>query len=84
LYEIFHCTVVPEYIVVVCDLYRSANRCGWTSERHEEEEVSKEFYNMDLREIGLGWGGGLDSTGSGQGPVASCYECGDEPPVPRS
>jgi len=22
---------------------------------------------------------GLDSTGSGQGPVASCCECGDEP-----
>jgi len=33
---------------------------------------------MDLREIGLG-GGGLDSTGSGQGPVAGCCECGDEP-----
>jgi hypothetical protein len=24
-------------------------------------------------------GCGLDSTGSGQGPVAGCYECGDEP-----
>jgi hypothetical protein len=33
---------------------------------------------MDLREIGL-WGCGLDSTGSGQGPVAGCCECGDEP-----
>jgi hypothetical protein len=33
---------------------------------------------IDLREIGLG-GGGLDSTGSGQGPVAGCCECGDEP-----
>jgi hypothetical protein len=32
---------------------------------------------MDLREIGLG--GELDSTGSGQGPVAVCCECGDEP-----
>jgi hypothetical protein len=32
---------------------------------------------MDLREIGLG-GCGLDSTGSGQGPVAGCCECGDE------
>jgi hypothetical protein len=32
---------------------------------------------MDLREIG--WGCGLDSTGSGQGPVAGCIECGDEP-----
>jgi hypothetical protein len=29
---------------------------------------------------GLAWGGcGLDSTGSGQGPVAGCCECGDEP-----
>jgi hypothetical protein len=33
---------------------------------------------MDIREIGLG-GCGLDSTGSGQGPVAGCCECGDEP-----
>jgi hypothetical protein len=32
---------------------------------------------MDLREVGLG-GCGLDSTGSGQGPVAGCCECGDE------
>jgi hypothetical protein len=32
---------------------------------------------MDLGEIG--WGCGLDSTGSGQGPVAGCCECGDEP-----
>jgi hypothetical protein len=28
----------------------------------------------------LAWGGGgLDSTVSGQGPVAGCGECGDEP-----
>jgi hypothetical protein len=28
----------------------------------------------------LAWGGGgLDSTGSGQVPVAGCCECGDEP-----
>jgi hypothetical protein len=33
---------------------------------------------MDLREIGLG-GCGLDSAVSGQGPVAGCCECGDEP-----
>jgi hypothetical protein len=33
---------------------------------------------MDLREIGLG-GCGLDSTGSGQGLVAGCCECSDEP-----
>jgi hypothetical protein len=27
----------------------------------------------------LAWGCGLDSTGSGHGPVAGCCECGDEP-----
>jgi hypothetical protein len=27
----------------------------------------------------LALGRGLDSTGSGQGPVAGCCECGDEP-----
>jgi hypothetical protein len=27
----------------------------------------------------LAWGCGLDSTGSGQGPVEGCCECGDEP-----
>jgi hypothetical protein len=32
---------------------------------------------MDLREICLG-GCRLNSTGSGQGPVAGCCECGDE------
>jgi hypothetical protein len=34
---------------------------------------------MDLREIGLGGGGGLHSTGSGQGPVAGCCQFSDEP-----
>jgi hypothetical protein len=33
---------------------------------------------MDRREIGFGRCG-LDSTGSGQGPVAGCCECGGEP-----
>jgi hypothetical protein len=33
---------------------------------------------MDLREIG--WGGcGVDSPGSGYGPLVGCCECGDEP-----
>jgi hypothetical protein len=36
------------------------------------------WIRMDLRETGLG-GCGLDSTSSGQGPVAGCCECGDEP-----
>jgi hypothetical protein len=27
----------------------------------------------------LAWGFGLDSTGSGQGLLAGCCECGDEP-----
>jgi hypothetical protein len=35
-------------------------------------------FRTDLREIGLG-GCGLDSTGSGQGPMSGCCECGDEP-----
>jgi hypothetical protein len=39
--------------------------------RRWEDEI-----RMDLREIG--WGCGLNSTGSGQGPVAGCCECGDE------
>jgi hypothetical protein len=34
---------------------------------------------MDLWDISLGGGGGLDSTGSGQGPVAGCCECGYVP-----
>jgi hypothetical protein len=42
-------------------------RCTW-----------KDGIKLDLRDIGL-WGGGVDSTGSGQGPVAGCCECGDEP-----
>jgi hypothetical protein len=42
-------------------------RCRW-----------EDGIRMDLREIGLG-GCGLDLTGSGQGPVAGCCECGDEP-----
>jgi hypothetical protein len=34
---------------------------------------------MDLGEIGWGGGGGVDSIGSGYGPLADCCECGDEP-----
>jgi hypothetical protein len=35
---------------------------------------------MDLREIGRGWGGcGVDSPGLGQGSMAGCCVCGDEP-----
>jgi hypothetical protein len=41
--------------------------------RHRWEDGIK----MDLWEIG--WGGGVDSPGSGQGPLAGCCECGDEP-----
>jgi hypothetical protein len=38
----------------------------------------KDGIRMDLTEIGFG-GCGLDSTGSEQGPVTGCCECGDEP-----
>jgi hypothetical protein len=34
---------------------------------------------MDLGEIGWGGGCGVDSPGSGYGPLAGCCECGDEP-----
>jgi hypothetical protein len=36
------------------------------------------WLKMDLREIGWG-GGGVDSLSSGQGSLAGCCECGDEP-----
>jgi hypothetical protein len=42
--------------------------------RHRWEE----WVRIDLGEIGLG-GCGLDSTGSEEGLVAGCCECGDEP-----
>jgi hypothetical protein len=41
---------------------------------------SEDGIKVDLREIGLG--GGLDSPGSGQGSLAGCCECGDEPSGP--
>jgi hypothetical protein len=34
---------------------------------------------MDLGEIGWGGGGGVESPGSGEGPLAGSCECGDEP-----
>jgi hypothetical protein len=40
--------------------------------RRWEDEI-----RMDRRVIG--WGCGVDSPGSGYGPVAGCCECGDEP-----
>jgi hypothetical protein len=46
-------------------------------ERDRSEDRGIDGSRMDLREIALGCG--LDSTGSGQGPVAGCCECGDDP-----
>jgi hypothetical protein len=43
-------------------------RCRW-----------EDGIRMDLREIGWGRERGMDSPGSGQGPVAGCCEHGDEP-----
>jgi hypothetical protein len=53
-------------------------------------EIQREGDNLEDQGVGgkmgsewmlgrLAWGCGLDSTGSGQGPVAGCGECGDEP-----
>jgi hypothetical protein len=39
----------------------------------------KDGIKMDLREIGWGGGGGVDSAGLGYGPFQGCCECGDEP-----
>jgi hypothetical protein len=41
--------------------------------RHRWEDGMK----MNLREIG--WGGGVDESGSGLGSLAGSCECGDEP-----
>jgi hypothetical protein len=56
---------------------------GFDGKNRRQETTGKrrrweDGIRMDLGEIGLG-GCGLDSTGSGQGPVAGCCECGDEP-----
>jgi hypothetical protein len=34
---------------------------------------------MDLRQIGMGRGCGMDWTSSVQGPVVGCCECGNKP-----
>jgi hypothetical protein len=47
-------------------------------ERGQLEDRGVNGIRMHLREIGLG-GGGVDSTGSGEGPVAGSCKCGDEP-----
>jgi hypothetical protein len=45
----------------------------------EERKVYKVLVGKPEGKRLLGLGGcGLDSTGSGQGPVAGCCECGDE------
>jgi hypothetical protein len=41
--------------------------------RHRWEDTIK----IDLQAVG--WGHGLDRSGSGQGQVAGCCECGNEP-----
>jgi hypothetical protein len=68
-----------------CSMYRGEERCiqgfgvkTWgrrtlgRSRRRWEDNIK-----MDLREVG--WGHRLDSSGSGQGQVAGCCECGNEP-----
>jgi hypothetical protein len=57
-------------------------RFWWESPReggHFEDQVVGG--NMGSERIlgRLAWGCGFDSTGSGQGLVAGCCECGDEP-----
>jgi hypothetical protein len=58
---------------------REKCRRFWWESPKERDHLEDQGIRMDLREIGLGGGCGLDSTGSGQRPVAGCCECGDEP-----
>jgi hypothetical protein len=59
-------------------------------ERREKCKSPKERDHLEDQGVGgkmgsewilgkLSWGCGFDSTGSEQGPVAGCCECGDEP-----
>jgi hypothetical protein len=52
----------------------------WCSGTKLKFSATKLFCNVDQNGSWEGFGGcGLDSTGSGQGPVAGCCECSDEP-----
>jgi hypothetical protein len=62
----------------VCRDYKTQYLLRITTHSPKERDHLEDGIRMDLREIGLG-GGGLDSTGSGQGLVAGCGECGEEP-----
>jgi hypothetical protein len=57
----------------------NCTRFWWESpkERDHSEDQGVGGIRMDLKR--LAWGGGLNSTSSGHGPVAGCCECGDEP-----
>jgi hypothetical protein len=57
---------------------REKCRRFWWESPKERDHLEDQGIRMDLREIGLG-GCGLNSTGSGQRPVAGCCECGDGP-----
>jgi hypothetical protein len=58
-----------------------ANEVGGACGTHGRGEKSVQGFGGKAQRKETTWigGCGLDSTGSGQGPVAGCCECGDEP-----
>jgi hypothetical protein len=66
------------------DRREKCTRFWWESPKErdhfEDQGVGGEMGSEWILGDWLGGGGGLDSTGSGQGPVAGC-ECRDEPLV---
>jgi hypothetical protein len=62
-------------------LYQLHARFWWESPKErdhlEDQGVGGKMGSEWILGI-LAWGCGLNSTGSGQGPVAGCCECGDE------
>jgi hypothetical protein len=71
------------FLAGVFSCYADSTRFWWESPKerdHLEDQGigGKMRSEWILGELAWGWGG-FDSTVSGQGPVAGCCECGDEP-----
>jgi hypothetical protein len=65
-----------------CERRENCTRFWWESPKERDHSEDQGVGGRMGSEWILGrlpWGGGLDLTVSGQGPVAGCCECGDEP-----
>jgi hypothetical protein len=59
---------------------RKCTRFWWERLKDHSEDQGVDERMVSEWILGrLAWGCGLDSTVSGQGPLASCSECGNEP-----